>query len=82
MILLICILILALFVLGLLILKKIGARGCAACDNPSCSLRKAPFPQKKILDDSIKLNDGDGCGLEGKIDAATQLQAKFGVGSP
>jgi len=50
-ILLVFILILALFLLGWFVMRKIGARGCAACDNQSCPLRTAPKVEKKMRSD-------------------------------
>ena len=60
-ILLIFILILSLFLLGWLVMRKIGARGCAACDNQSCPLRTAPRTKKKKQSDfKVETLSGNG----------------------
>jgi predicted transcriptional regulator len=42
-------------------MRKIGARGCAACDNQSCPLRTAPRTKKKKQSDfKVETLSGNG----------------------
>ena len=49
----------ALIVLGLLLLKKAGKRGCAACGNRGCPMNPAYEGEQETKDAASRLPDED-----------------------